>query len=112
MARPKNEDTVESAEAEKVNQPDNAPIAPSEFKGPVASETLAHQWQANSAAIDTNAASGYTNQNVVAQAEAAKEEVKKEKAETVSEAEYERRTHLDTGDREYINPSLDHVKVK
>jgi len=111
MARSK--ETVE--ETEVVNQPANAPIAPSEFKGPISSETLAHQWQENSPAINTNSASGYTTQNVVAEAEAAKEAAKEEKEtkqEKISEAEYERRTHLDVSDKDYINPSLDHVKAK
>ena len=111
MARPKNEDTVETKE-ETVNQPANAPIAPSDFKGPVSLETLSHQWQENSPAINTNAAAGYNAPNLVALAEAAKEEAKEEKAEKLSEAEYERRTKLDVSNPQYINPSLDHKKVK
>lgn len=110
MAKKEAETVVE----EKVNQPENAPIAPSDFKGPISSETLAHQWQANSPALDTNAASGYNPVNVVQQekaAEATAEEEKKE-AETLTKEEYERRTKLDVSDKDYINPSLGNYKVK
>lgn len=101
----------ENHEEEKVNQPKDAPIAPSDVRTPVSQETLSHQWQENSPAINTNTASGYAPVNQVAQAEAAEEEAKAEKKEKkakLSEAEYERRTKLDVSHADYINPSLDH----
>ena len=104
----------EEAKEVKVNQPEGAPVV-SEGSTPVSRETLSHQWQKDSAAINTNELSGYavsgenTLEKIAAQQDA--KEVKFE-AEKVSEAEYQRRIRLDVSDRDYINPSLDNVKVK
>lgn len=108
--------TVEKQE--KVNQPKGAPIAPSEAGNNVSRETLSHQWQENSPAINTNTIAGYgTQTNVVsdlaAQRKKAEEEPEEKKKPVVSEADYERRTKLDVSNPEYINPSLEHNdKVK
>jgi hypothetical protein len=104
----------EKKEEEVVNQPKDAPIAPSESPVPASMEVLSHQWQENSPALNTNAIAGYgVGENLVEKLKAAEEEVKEEKKEkTISEAEYERRTKLDVSHAEYINPSLNHVKVK
>lgn len=105
----------ETKEEVKVNQPDNAPTAPTNT--PISQDTLSHRWQENSAALDTNELAGYSAPvtNVLdaidtpEKVKARKEEEKKEQ-ETTTALDYELRTKLDVSDPRYINPSLDHVK--
>ena len=78
-------------------------------------QTLSHNWQPDSPAVDLRYVGTENATNVVAEAKAALEDAPKpfEKKEApLSEAEYERRTNLDVSDKNYINPSLDHHKVK
>ena len=56
----------------------------------------------------TNKATDPHAVNVVQSIEAAKHPAKAEKANPLSDAEWERRTKLDVSDPLYINPSLDH----
>jgi len=77
-------------------------------------ETLAHNWQPGSPAVDLRypgVADGAVN--IVAEEAAAKERKEEaEKKKTISEAEMERRSKLDVSHPEYLNPSLNHVKAK
>lgn len=82
----------------------------------VGGDVLAHNWQPGSPAVDLRYA-GVSNTavNVVTEELAAKERAedeKHEKAKPISEAEMDRRSKLDVSNPEYLNPSLDHVKVK
>ena len=76
-------------------------------------EVLSHNWQPGSPAVDMRyPGTENTAVNVIAQEQAAKEEKEVKEAKPISEAEYERRTKLDVSSPEYINESLDNVKVK
>lgn len=100
-------------EAEKLNQPTGAPIAPT-TAAPVSRETLSHQWQENSAALNTNELAGYGNAetNVLQQVLAQDEEAEEPKQERLSKEEWTRRTKLDVSHKDYINPSLDHHEAR
>jgi len=101
----------EVKQEEVVNQPDNAPIAP-EINQNIDSSVLAHQWQKDSASLNTNELAGYANsgKSIVDEVNAAndKGEKEKEKKVKISESEKERRSKLDVSHADYLNPSLDH----
>ena|SRR5665213_1562974 len=108
-----NEFKTEDANPEKVNQPDGAPIAPSLNKAAVSRETLSHQWQKDSPAINTNAQAGYasendsildkvdTEENLKKRADA--EEVKKQQLDARLGTDYDC-SLLDVSDVRYCNP--------
>lgn len=95
---------------EKINDPqrpeqnDTKPLDP---------EVVSHNWQPNSPAHDLSYPGVSANAvNTVAEAEKAEEKAKEHKPEEISQEEFDRRTKLDVTNREFINPSLDHYKVK
>lgn len=101
-----------NAPEEEVKFDENRPTLPKNTP-PADAEVLSHNWQENSPAIDLRyPGTENTAVNVVDQQNAAEEKAEKKKEEKISKEEYERRTKLDVSDPEYINPSLDHHKVK
>lgn len=105
----KKDTSTEEETKEKVNQPAGAAVVEENNVLP-SREVLAHQWQKDSASINTNTLAGYSigQESIFDKLKTPEEEPEKEQ-EKVSEAEYERRTKLDVSDPKYINPSLDHV---
>ena len=98
-------------EAKEVKFDENRPTLDNNVQ--TADAVLAHNWQPNSPAVDLRYPGvGEKAVNVVAEAAAAEVEVKEEKKKSISQDELDRRSKLDVSNPEYINPSLDHYKVK
>lgn len=121
MAKKIVKDEEGNDQVEAVNQPDGAPVVHDTDTAP-SREVLSHQWQKDSASINTNTLAGYnlpqgqsildkidTPEKVKAREEEGKKKPEKAK---LSKEEYERRTALDVSDPKYINPSLEHHEVE